>query len=454
MKNKIFFGVGIALLLSMVMTGSLWAQELKFDGYINSGLGVVADDSKDNDVYYKAFGVDSDSNGYRFRLNGSYTNEAKNAGARFRLQSQRRLERANTGYFSMPYAYGWVGFFNNIINVTGGIVDDSTWQTAEWWWNDDQGEGLGLLLKAEPIKGLNLGVGIYTISQQSGGSNNILSTGNNASLPNFQDVTIRPEDAKYTFNAAYTMPDTFRLGVSFRTKNRAGWKPSTVIVDDTTDPAKTATGYTFDNYAYTGREEASQLIGEFRFLMLKDLTTVVAGVFDTLEKFDDAGNVTLSETFGYKLDSLSLGLNAVQFLYNRGKTDVDPGLLFNLWGSYAFDKIVPRLDLVYFMGGQSKTVLGDKQWERRGFTNTEKGAPDKDDDYSVFSVRPSVKFNIDSRTFLEIGDMINYDFANYDGYRKDGKAIVIDEKDPTKSLLGDTNSRLTNVFYIDVKWSF
>jgi hypothetical protein len=428
MNNRKIFGLALVVLLLMAAAGGLWAQELKFDGYLNSGLGVVVDNNEDNDPYIKAFGVDSESNGYRFRLNGSYTNEAKNAGVRLRLQGQRRIDVS--GYFSMAYGYGWVGFFDSKITLTGGIVDDGTWTTADWWWNDDQGEGLGLLLKAEPVKGLNLGIGAYVISQQSGGNNNILSVG--GALPNFRDVTLRPKDAKYTFNAAYTMPDTFRLGASFRTKNQAAWTASFSDKDP-------------DNYPYSGREETSQLIAEFRLLAVKDLTAVVIGIVDTLDEFSDKGNITLSETFGYKFDSLGLGLNAVQFLYNRvddngDKVDYNPGLLFNLWGSYAFDSVVPRIDLVYFMGGRSKTVVADKQWERRGFANVAR-TKDAEDDLSVFSVRPSIRFNLDSRIFLEIGDMINFDSGTKDGAYKDS---------------GDANkkSRLTNVFYIDVKFSF
>jgi len=433
MNNRKIFGLALVVLLLMAAAGGLSAQELKFDGYLNSGLGVVVDNS-DNDAYIKAFGVDSESNGYRFRLNGSYTNEAKNVGVRLRLQGQRRIDLS--GFLSMPYAYGWVGFFENRLTLTGGIVMDSTWETVDWYWIDDQGEGLGLLLKAEPIKGLNLGIGAYVISQQSGGNNNILSVGGSSDrkLPNFGEIIQRPKDAKYTFNTSYTMPDTFRLSASFRTKNRAAWNVATNAI-------------TADNYAYGGREEVSQFIGEFRLLAVKGLTAVVVGIFDNLEEFNDKGNILLSETFGYKInDDLNIGFNAAQFLYNRDNVDADPALLFNLWGSYAFNKVVPRLDLVYFMGGQSKTATSAKQWERRGFTarggmpgegSNNYGKKDVDDDYSVFSVRPSVKVNVDSRTFLEIGDMINYDFANKDNVYR-----------------GDEKSLLTNVFYVDVKFSF
>jgi len=446
MKSYKFLGFTTALLLVMFVTTGLWAQELKFDGYINSGLGVVTNDNEDSDPFFKAFGVDSESNGFRFRLNGSYTNEAKNAGAKFRLQGQRRLDQV--GYLSMPYLYGWVGFLQNKITLTGGLVDDGTWSSADWWLGDDAGEGLGLLFKAEPMKGLIFGVGAYTISQQSGSSNNWLSyqalntdgsPKGDPRLPKFEEITLKPEDVKYTFNVAYTMPDTFRLNAIFRTQNKAGW---TAKRND-------------DEYNYGGREESQFFQTELRLLAVKNLTAIVVGTFDKLQDFDKSGNIMFSETLGYRVDNINFGLNAVQFLYNRTdkndeKIDMNPSLLFNPWVSCTIDKIVPRLDLVYFMGGRSKTgyTLGsnnaisglENQWERRSFVNVAK-EKDKDDDYSVFSIRPSIKFNLDSRIFLEIGDMINYDMATKDGAYKTSN-------DTNKNTL------FTNVFYVDLKFSF
>jgi hypothetical protein len=217
----------------------------------------------------------------------------------------------------------------------------------------------------------------------------------------------------------------------FRNKNRTMWSNTDTSIDD-------------DKYAYSGDYEPCTVIGEFRFLGVKELTAVVVGVFDYLDKFSEKGNIRLSETFGYKLDSLNVGLNAVQFLYNREvndkKVDMNPGLLFNPWVSYAFDTVVPRLDLVYFMGGQSKMAKADRQWERRGFATVAK-AKDAEDDYSVISIRPSVKLNLDSRTFLEIGDMINIDITAKEG------AAYGDSGDAKKTSL------FTNVFYVDMKWS-
>ena len=454
MKSNRIFGLITALLLVMFVTTGLCAQELRFDGYINSGLGVVTNDNDDSDPYFKVFGVDSESNGYRFRLNGSFTNESKNAGARFRLQGQRRLDQA--GYLSMPYLYGWVGFLENRITLTGGLVDDGTWTSADWWWNDDTGEGLGLLFKAEPVKGLIFGVGAYTISQQGSGASNWLQytplsydsttnkwTAGSNRLPNFNEIMLKPEDVKYTFNVAYTMPDAFRLNAIYRTQNKAGW-----------------TGKRNDEeYDYEGREESQFLQAELRILAVKNLTAIVVGTFDKLQDFDKKGNIMLSETLGYRVDNLNFGLNAVQFLYNRTdkndeKINMNPSLLFNPWVSYTIDKIVPRLDLVYFMGGRSKTgynlaptssnpnaISGpENQWERRGFVNVARPS-DTDDDYSVFSLRPSVKFNLDGKIFLEIGDMINYDMATKDGTYK-------------TSSDANKNTLFTNVFYVDLKFSF
>jgi hypothetical protein len=418
----------------VLLTGAVFAQELKFDGYFNSGLGVVS--VGENDPYIRAFGVDSEQHGYRFRLNGSYQNEAKNAGVRFRLQSQSNLaatdksktitttgsdsatftDNNNSGYLSLPYIYGYTNFFDNKISLLGGIVDDSAWQTADWWINDDAGEGLGALLKLTPIDGLALGFGAYIISQQGSGRNNILTTANNGGLPNFANVTQELKDTKYVISGSYTMKDVFRMGFSFRTKNQAGWDGNTT---------------------YAGRQESSALYAELRILAKKELTAIIVGYLDKLEDFGKSGTSTFSETFAYKVsDELNVGLDAVQFIYNQ--PDSDLGLLFRLWGSYAIGSVIPRLDLVYFMGGRSQVggIGGDNTYHRKGFANV-RGTKDVDDDYSVISARPSIRINLDGRTHIEIGDMINYDSANV-----------------KVTGWGNEKSQISNVVYVDMKWSF
>ena len=402
------------LVLFTAMSVVIFAQ-VKLGGYVNSGVGIIASCEKDFDPVVKAYAVDSWQNGYRFRLNGSWANEEKNAGVNFRFQSQ---SRRTAGYISLPYLYGWVTFLNDIFTVSGGIVDNGAWTTADFWINDDAGEGLGALLKAAPVKGLDLGVGAYLASQLGGGDNNTIAQAN------FGDAVLKVGDVKYVYSGSFTLPDVFRVGASFRWKNRAGWN----------SPA-----------AYGGRHESSALVGDLRLLAVKDLTAVAAFSFDKIEDFDNKGNIIISETFAYQIDGLGFGLNAAQFFYNRTsgdkKVDYDPGLFFNLWGSYAIGKVAPRLDVVYFIGGQSSPAAGGYKYDRHDGYAAKAGLAGKDDDYSVFSIRPSVKFNLAANTFIEIGDMINLDSTNFD-------ASYADSGDAKKK------DRFTNVFYVDVKWSF
>jgi len=421
---------GFALIIFLTST-ALFAQNLTFGGYLNSGLGLVM--AGDEDPFLKVFGVDSESNGYRLRLNGNYQNEAKNAGFRLRLQSQRTLSFTSTGnaaagtaagtddhthsvsvsgnhmYLSVPYAYGFANFFDNKLSFSAGIVDDSTWQTADWWFNDDAGEGLGVLMKLNLIEGLSIGFGAYTVTQLSGGSNNVLA----------RNINSRPylEDAKYTIGASYTLKDVFYIGATFRTESKAGG--DTKIAANAIDDARSS----------------SLLVGDLRILAVKGLTAVIAVAADNLQDFNNSGLMFISETFAYKInDEFNLGLNAVQFLYQDAR---DMGMLFNLWGSYAFGIIVPRLDLVYFINGTSHNATTaeasvNPNYHRRGYVPSSVAA-----EYSVISIRPSVRINLDNRTHLEIGNVTHIDMA----------------KENIKNW-NDSGSRITNVFYLDVRWNF
>jgi hypothetical protein len=457
--------VFIAALL--VSAGGLFAQELKFDGYFNSGLGVVSTDTivpdgagaKPADTAIRAFGVDSESPGWRFRLNGSYTNEAKTLGARFRFQSQRVLNGNNAGMFSLPYAYGWFSFLDNIFTVYGGLVDNTTWQTADFLFNNDGGEGLGALVKISPIKGLDLGIGAYTISQQGPGSNNTLvvpknghytpgipggSGASGAATPggttslNLGDLNIGLNRLKYTLNAGYTMPDLFKANLIFRTKNQAGAGSGTGFATNVTED-------TTGKEVFAGFQESAMLVMEARLLAVKNLTGILVAQIDKLEDYDTTGVFNLYQTIGYKMGDLGLGLNAAQY-FSRAKNAAgepsDVGLHFNPWVSYTIGNIVPRLDLNYFLAGKALVSPGANQlpgasYHRKVFSLANNYAAD---DVSVFALRPSVKLNIDPKTFVEIGNLIA--IAN------GPEGSFADVADAKKA------SNFSNVFYIDFKWSF
>ncbi|MCL2230152.1 MAG: hypothetical protein FWC01_03585 [Treponema sp.] len=419
----------IALITAFTATAA-FAQNLTLGGYFNSGLGMVM--IGEDEIFLKAFGVDSDSNGYRFRLNGSYQNEERSAGARFRLQSQRTTALSGTAasgaapsdhshnvsgfnmYFSIPFAYGFANFFENKLGFSAGIVDDSSWQTADWWFNDDAGEGLGVLLKINPITGLNFGFGAYTIAQLGGGANNVLARN--------IDTRVDLENAKYTISASYTLKDAFYIGASFRTESTAGGANAT---------GTTATvGSTIDD-----NKGSSMVVGDLRIFAVPNLTAVVAAAADNLQDFENRGLMFISETFAYKFnDELNIGINAVQFIYQNGN---NMSMLFNLWGSYAFGNVVPRMDLVYFLNGTSDRATAaaasaNPRYHRRGYAPLSNAA-----EHSVLSIRPSVRINLDGRTHFEIGNV-----------------TYIDSATSNQTFWGNTGERITNVFYLDFRWNF
>jgi hypothetical protein len=439
--RKVMLGV-----LVLAAAGGLFAQELKFDGYFNSGLGIVSTnakvqdgagpDTKTADTKVVPFGVDSEQAGYRFRLNGSYTNANGTAGAKFRFQAQSKFD---LGAFSLPYAYGWVSFLNKIFTVSGGLVDDGTWSSGGFF-NDDVGEGLGALVKVTPVTGLNLGVGAYVITPKGGGDNNIIEVpvGDKAakSANDFSKIDVPLDRIKYTFSAGYILQDIFKATLSFRTKNQTGDAVSRYDDEDSE---------TF------GSNETSKLIFGAQLLAIKNLTAVVEAEVDKLEDTGvdsrkDNIDFNLYETIGYKTGDLAFGLNAVQNVRLEKDVEHDLGLHFNPWVSYAIGPIVPRLDLNYYLAGKAITSVTastaespvtSTKYHRKTFAYADNKAAE---DVSVFAVRPSVKFNIDKNSVIEIGDLIAFANGPEGSFR--------DADDLKKS------SNISNVFYVDFMWKF
>jgi hypothetical protein len=429
-------------ILAFTAAGGIFAQEFKFDGYFNSGLGIISTDTKvpdgtgtkTADSKIVPFGVDSEQAGYRFRLNGSYTNADATAGAKFRFQAQSKFD---AGSFSLPYAYGWVSFLNKIFTVSGGLVDDGTWSSGGAILDDDVGEGLGVLIKISPLEGLNLGAGAYVMNQQSGGNNNVLvipaGDASASATTDFTKINIPLDRLKYTASAGYTLKNVFKTNLTYRTANQAGDKVSRYA--------------SADLESFAGRDETSKLIFSAHVLAVKNLT---AGIEAELDKLEDSGvdrdkdniDFNLYETIGYKIDNLDFGLNAIQYFKAEKDKEYDTGLHFNPWISYAIGAVVPRLDLNYFLAGKALTSAGanplpDTKYHREVFAYADNGAAD---DLSVFAIRPSVKFNIDKNTSVEIGDLIA--LSNGPG------GAFGDAADANKA------SNFNNVFYLDFKWKF
>ena len=344
-----------------------FAQELKLDGYINSGLGLIIDNDSGNEVKLVVMGVDSEQFAGRFRLNGAYTNADKNIGANFRLQYQGNNPSSG---FAPSFVYGWVKFFD-MLQFKAGLVDDAVWETGGAILKDDQGEGAGVLARLTPVAGLDIGLGAFAWSPSGGSGNNSYATP--GKLQNWNDV-------KYTAMVSYTLPDVFKINLSGRTFNASG-------------------------------NNSARVLAEFRLLAVKGLTAIVELEMDNLYNradhfnyFTTDGKVNIFETFAYKIDSLNFGLNAAQYISNAAAADM-VGIRFNPWISYALldGKLVPRLDGVFFLAGEWKSA---QNYDRRA----DLAATNKKGTY-VFNVRPSLKINVDSRNSFEIGDVMYYEKA-------------------------------------------
>jgi hypothetical protein len=403
-KKTLFIVICVA-----VVGAGLSAQELKWSGYFNTGIGAVFSNVEDADPYLTAFGVDSGQFGYRFRLNGAYTNGDADAGVRFRIQSQA----VSNQVFSLPYVYGWFKPLD-MLTINAGLVDDGTWNTGGVLFNDDVGEGLGVLTKLS-LAGLDAGVGMYLGSTGSGGSNNPLAgLGNN---------TIELADLKYVFSLGYTMEDVFKITASVRTSSN--------------------TNGGIDVAATGSNAHNDEAVLGFKLLAVPKLTAVLEVKADHLYKFSDIGTVFVYEALAYDLGALDLGLNAGQYLNQADQTggsSSDFGLMVSPWVSYTINKLVPRLDALYFMAGKPAYVASaaggaGSSSGKYNFLNWEAYAPTWNSDYSVIAVRPSVKFNFDSNIAVELGDIVNF------------------EKGPDGAYNGES-SRLTNIFYADFVWKF
>ncbi|MDR2370709.1 MAG: hypothetical protein LBD71_04450 [Treponema sp.] len=436
----------LAVLLVTAGLG-LSAQEIKFDGYLNSGFGVVitdrqapkgplpADGSRTVSPYITAFGVDSEQWGYRFRLNGSFTGESKNYGAKFRLQGQSKSTGDSYPPFTLPIAMGWASAFNGILTMNAGIIDDGTWASGGGILNDDMGEGLGGLLKVSPVKALDLGFGVYGISTDSGGNNSRLTKG-------LDKNRVEVYYAKYTLNLGFTLPETFKFTATWRNMNNAGGSSGASLG--------------------TGRDETSKMIIGARMLAVKNLTAVLEAELDNLQDFretktgekngwgvpltagaNSSGKFNLYETIGFKTGDLGAGLNAAQYFSLQKKvTDGDnktgPGLRFNPWVSYSLGGVVPRLDFVYFAAGKINGSDNDDEgkFHRKGYDPTYFTGD------SVVTIRPSVTFNVGNAA-LEIGDAVNIENNHTKKYY--GSSTRADDR---------RDRRITNILYVDCKWSF
>ena len=111
----------------LAAAGSLFAQ-LSWTGQVYAGLGMTKLDGEDKVAFGTGTGNLLGNDNFRFRLNGTYTNEEETAGARFRLQSQGT---PRSWSLSAPYAFGWFTIADGLIKILGGRITENEFNTVD-----------------------------------------------------------------------------------------------------------------------------------------------------------------------------------------------------------------------------------------------------------------------------------------------------------------------------------
>jgi hypothetical protein len=440
--------VAVLLAAGAFAASGLFAQEIKFDGYVNSGLGVVySNEEGAPDPFIAAVGNDSWNNAWTVRLNASYTNEAGNAGALVRLSAA-----GGYSWIGVPIGYGWFSAFDKLLTVKGGIVDDGTWNTGGTYLNGDMSEGLGALAKITPITGLDIGLGVFLAETPLGSQNNQEIADQHIAQGGRYYVH-ELDEAKYTFSAGYTLPDLVKIVASYRPKSTAGtgvaseYLPSRARVGVSLlavpnlkanvelelDNLQDFSGLKNGEEDAWGRKVGSPAVAAVpahpEIVLPNNGGTIAANPGSAAipagpSATAASGKINIYQTIQYDMGSLSVGLWAAEWLSQA--EDADFAFYANPWVSYALGNIVPRLDLGYGSATRAGFNNTGLNWRRVNYSAM------YDSDYSIIAIRPSVKFNIDSKTFVEIGDLLDIDGGKW----------------------GDDDSRISNAFYIDFKWTF
>ena len=359
------------------------AQGVEISGYLNSGIGVYATDKENVDPKFLVAGVDAEQPLGKLRLHLDYTNSVKNAGVNFLLmvQGQESLMPA----LRVSIASAWVKPFD-MLTLKFGILDDYIWQTSDFIFCNDWDEGFGVLMRLNPIAGLDFGFGAYTDTSR---------------ISNSYPKSMK--DIKYTASFSYTLPKVFKVmahvGVNSNDYNFA-------LAQDV--PRVT-----------------NQALVEFCLLAVKNLnTSVIAKASGLEEDFLDRGAINFYESFRYDLSNWRFGLNAAQYIYMSRDF---PSLHFNPYIRYSWNRLIPRIDLHYFY---ASFRTNDYHYHRRAFTTLETLEPlsptlGSTKDYDVLCVRPSLRLMLDPRISFDIGDAVYFE-------KKNGERT------------------LSNVFYLDV----
>jgi hypothetical protein len=421
----------LVVLLILAVAGGLFAQEWKFTGYTDGGIGIFLPDGEGG-ARARLVSRDAGLAGSRVQFIGAYTSETKDYGFNFRL-------RSDNGGLGLNYGYGWLSGLGGIVTGYAGVINNDLAgiNTGDLIWGDRGGEGTGLYTVIKPLSILSVGFGVFGGTDQGGWSVDIKSDGTiGPSQTKYATPTnsVWPQDLKYSGGVAVTIPGTVKFVASFRNANK--------VSPENTTTFEYTTGIGNDAQAAVGAD----------LLLVPGLKASVAGVFNRLDVFADHGVVRIFETAEYTgIPNLTVGLGLWQALLtgdkikdtykdklkNTDNTKDDPSLSFRGWLYVSYGllngKIVPRLDVNYLMGGY---------WDNENRIHfDDRFNPNFDSKANLFNIRPSVGFQVNKNAWFEIGYIIN----KYMGERATSGSAV--KADGTTKIKEPMNQAI----YADIK---
>jgi hypothetical protein len=412
----------LVALLILAIAGGAFAQELKFTGYVNSGLTVgFGEGVPPAEDGLRAVANDAEVDLYRFQLNGVYTNG--NVGARFRIRAQ-----GGNNVF-LHYAYGFANLFDGLLLANVGYVFDSTYATKGDI-GDDVAEGIGAQFQIKPpqVEGLNVGAAVYYSGRTSGSSgylapvtgdytdtnNNNKWDTNEAIAPNANYEWIDSTSANnavdyptFVLSAAYTMTDLFGVQTSYK------------LVPNAADRA---------------------LLG-ISLLMVPKLTAELEFVFDGMYKdfgTKDNAAITFAQTLAYEInDQLTVGGEFYEYLSRGDKTSLgyadDPiiPLALHPWVSYAVnDQFTPKFAFGYYKNYEPNYFVRDGY---NDYAVVDGDVNFEDQKKTVMEFNPSILWNVGPDASIDIG---------YSFYTRSGDGFKPDDETAIQK------------FYVDFLWTF
>jgi hypothetical protein len=152
----------LIVLLILAVAGGLFAQEaptFTWTGEFITGAHVVVNEDLDDPLFV----LSNDDGRNRVRLNGAVA--GPNYGFNFRLQAAQittdpafPVVDTTNRLVTMPFAYGYVNFFNGLLKVTGGHIDPKAWNSGpviDTGWDHER--ALRFEFTPSQVSGLNAG---------------------------------------------------------------------------------------------------------------------------------------------------------------------------------------------------------------------------------------------------------------------------------------------------------